>query len=254
MEVKICAIADIHGDLPKIPKCDVLCICGDIVPLEIQWDYFASIAWLAGPFQNWALKLPCKRIVMIWGNHDMIGERLTKSGTKIFENKDKFRTLYEMDGLDQHDVLFQNDMNNKITILIDSSIKLFGVNFYGTSWCPSLSNWAFYQTSEGLEQKFSKIPYQTDVLLTHCPPKFGDQGVVLQKNWNYLNNFGSRELQNAIEKIFAVKSTSTLVLSGHIHSGKHDIETWGGVGYRNVSLKDEDYNMIYAPFETTIYV
>ena len=82
MEKKICAISDIHGHLPEIPECDILCICGDIIPLYIQREFAQSIAWLSGPFQKWALEAPCKHVVMIWGNHDFIGERLDKYGCK----------------------------------------------------------------------------------------------------------------------------------------------------------------------------
>lgn len=253
MEIKLCAISDIHGSLPQIPKCDILCICGDILPLDIQRDYFKSIAWLAGPFQTWALNLDCKHIVMIWGNHDFIGERLTNNGTRLFETNSMFR-VFNMCGEDQHEVLFNNDITKKIRILQDESCTLMGVKFYGTPWCPSLKNWAFYGTSEELIEKFEKIPSDTCVLLTHCPPKYNTQGVVLQKNWNYLRDFGCQELQDAIEKKFTVKSTTTLILSGHIHSGNHEIEGTGGLSYRNVSLKDEDYELVYLPFEYILYV
>jgi hypothetical protein len=72
--------------------------------------------------------------------------------------------------------------------------------------------------------------------------------VVLQSNnWNYYKDFGCQELRDAIEKKFAVKSTSTYILSGHIHSGNHDFEFNGGIVYKNVSIKNEDYEITYEP-------
>ena len=38
-KIKVVAMSDIHGYLrPKdsLPKCDIVCIAGDILPLEIQ--------------------------------------------------------------------------------------------------------------------------------------------------------------------------------------------------------------------------
>ena len=36
--MKFVATSDIHGDLPKIPECDAVLICGDISPVLIQRD------------------------------------------------------------------------------------------------------------------------------------------------------------------------------------------------------------------------
>lgn len=38
-KIKVVAMSDIHGYLPpkdSLPKCDIVCIAGDILPLEIQ--------------------------------------------------------------------------------------------------------------------------------------------------------------------------------------------------------------------------
>ena len=179
---------------------------------------------------------------MIWGNHDFIGQKY----------EDKYYT-----GDEVAQIIFQNDLgpDPKIYILSDDSIELMGIKFYGTSWCPELKNWAFYADSENLKTYFDMIPSDTDVLLTHCPPKYGQQGIVLQpNNWNFGTNFGCQELQDAIEKRFAVKSTTTHILSGHVHSGNHCEEVNGGLVYRNVSIKDENYEPVYLPKVFTIYV
>ena len=78
--MKICAISDLHGYLPdNIEPCDVVCICGDVIPPDIQKNYEASLAWLSGPFQLWALKLNCNKVLFIAGNHDFIFETLRNS-------------------------------------------------------------------------------------------------------------------------------------------------------------------------------
>lgn len=248
--MKIVALSDLHGNLPELPQCDVVCICGDIVPLMVQKNAMQSVAWLSGPFQKWALDLPCEKVIMIWGNHDFIGERLLKYGPT---DGDTISFPLGYNGNLQHNLLFQNDSNEKIVILCDEQYEYKGKVFYGTSWCPSLNNWAFYQNSGGLKEKFLGIPYETDVLLTHCPPKFGQQGIVLETNWNFGSNFGCQELQDALENKFQFKSGVTYILSGHIHSGNHNIETHGGLAYRNVSLLNEDYEVAYQPFIFTIH-
>jgi Icc-related predicted phosphoesterase len=239
----IIAMSDLHGNLPEVSECDIVCICGDIVPLYIQRNMPNSIAWLAGPFQEWALNLPCKKVVLTWGNHDFIGEYLMNNGTR--PNEISPEGIY--DGFYQHELLFQNDSDQKIVILCHESQTVEGINFFGTPFCPSLSRWAFYRDRMGLLKEFDKIPRNTQILITHCPPKYGMQGVVLQNNWNYMNDFGCLELFEVLSDHFV--ENDMWVLSGHIHSGNHRVETLGKIKHRNVSLLDEDYTISYEPFK-----
>ena len=55
--MKICAISDLHGILPSVPECDVLCIAGDVVDLLVQRSSDESDAWWSTAFITWADKL-----------------------------------------------------------------------------------------------------------------------------------------------------------------------------------------------------
>lgn len=48
--MKICAISDLHGILPSVPECDVLCIAGDVIDLLVQRSSDESDAWWSTAF------------------------------------------------------------------------------------------------------------------------------------------------------------------------------------------------------------
>ena len=71
--MKVVAFSDPHGYLPKVkdfPECDVVCIAGDICPLDVQRDLVESVSWFLLTFKPWAESLPCKKVIFIGGNHD----------------------------------------------------------------------------------------------------------------------------------------------------------------------------------------
>ena len=228
--MRVVAISDLHGTLPTLPKCDVVVIAGDILPLDKEDDGEASAEWLRGDFERWCLALDCRRVVLIGGNHDRLLEYL------LLE--------YTIDEI--HAGLFTRDRDNKIVLLNDSVYEFEGVTFYGTPWCPSLAAWAFYGDDALRRAKFEAIP-NCDVLLTHCPPKIGTQGVVLDACRVQGSDFGDPILA----EVLATKSVKW-VLSGHIHSGNHAVELLGATQCCNCSLKDEKHRLRYTPFEFEI--
>ena len=243
--MKIKAISDIHGDLPIIDPCDVLCICGDILPLDIQRNYTKSVAWLAGRFVNWCENIECEKVIIIAGNHDfvfqtMYNDYMEKCETLCWSNhKRQYEDFTEL-------VMSNLNFTGKIVYLQDTSYEYNGVTFYGTPHIPVLSYWAFYKSSEGLKEIFSEIPDKVDVLLTHSPGKFvNDTGVSLQ-----LTNkpeYGSIELTEAVQN-----KLIRYWFVGHIHSGNHKMEDYIGIKVANVSLKDENYRMVYEPLTIEI--
>lgn len=221
--MKIVAFSDNHGYLPSdLPEGDILCICGDIDPLAIQKDGRKMKKWLRDEFKPWANNLPYDRIIFIAGNHTFVGQYNPKFMLDLFPLYEKVVYLwnsefnYEKDGI---------------------KYKIFG-----TPYCPDLSNWAFYGTHEELIKYFNQIPNNTDILLSHCPPKIDNYGRVLQPCWNYGKDFGCEELRDVI-----LEKKPRLVLCGHIHSGEKELKEINGIKYCNVSLLDENYELKYKP-------
>lgn len=230
-KIKIACISDIHGHLSKdIPKCDILIIAGDILPLDIQRDSLRSISWFLLDFKPWTDSLSCDKVIFIPGNHDFLFEEI---------GPDSNRAPSEV----MKKLLGNHKSKSKLVYLCDNSYKYKGRIFYGTPWIPELKQWAFYKDHEGLTEKFKNIPKKLDVLITHCPPSIGLAGTVLQQNWNYMCNFGSVELSEAI-----MMRDIKWSISGHIHSGLHRPEYIYNTNIVNVSLKNEDYKVDYEPF------
>lgn len=236
--MKIVSMSDLHGYLPKpedVPACDVVCICGDIVPLEYQNDDVASIAWFCLEFVPWSDKLDCKKVIFIAGNHDKFLEHIMLGPIRD-DGSRKCRTASEV----LKKLLPGNNKGkHKLIYLRDNSVEVEGKVFYGTPWIQDLRNWAFYNDDIGLESMFSNIPKKLDVLLTHQPPRIGNMGTVLQKGFSYGNDYGSDILYGKM-----LERNIRYTFCGHVHSGNHILfEYKPNCFVQNVSIKDEDYRV-----------
>lgn len=234
-KLTVVAISDLHGYLPKrksLPEGDVLCIAGDILPLEYQRSDVKSLAWFLQDFTPWTDTLEYEAVILVPGNHDFLFNDLElgrgKSGGDILK-------AFYLDHRGKH----------KVKLLCDNSVEINGFRFYGTPWIPDLRNWAFYLEYDELEERFSNIPKKCDVLISHCPPKIAQAGQVLQQGWNFGRDFGCTQLADAIKG-----RDIKWVICGHVHSGSHT--PYGMYAQDtmivNVSLKDEDYKVKYEPF------
>ena len=205
--MKIAGLSDLHGYLPdNIPTCDVLCISGDIIPLQIQRKSFASIRWWLRDFCNWVCRLPCNKVIFTAGNHDIVLERLYKSN--LFY---KFIALLEQ---------YSND---KAILLINERYTYKGINFYGFPYIRPIpfqkGKWAFEDDYKDINSPsvYDTIPKtDIDVLIIHDTPF---------KN-------------NCLDKI-AENLPYTTIFYGHWHDGASDEfqEQY------NCSIRDDEYNI-----------
>ena len=139
--MKLVCTSDTHGfhHRLKLPPGDVLIHAGDFCSRGDEWEAKNFAVWLHD--QNY------KHKIVISGNHDRIMEKDPQFGELLFGGVAHY--------------------------LLDSSVVIDGIKFYGSPWQPAFNNWAFNipRDSDEIAAKWNLIPDDTDVLITHGPPK-----------------------------------------------------------------------------------
>ena len=238
--MKLAMFSDPHGDLPIFEdRVNVVGVAGDIFPLEIQSSPVKSITWFNREFVPWAMGLNCDKVIFCAGNHDFALQWITNN---YFRNRlmDINKEYIEECAADI--VKEQLMLPKKIVYLQDSEYSYNHVKFYGTPWCPDLSNWAFYKNHEDLERAFAKIPDDCDILITHAPGTENDMGTSLWHAWK--PEYGCKELTERVKQ-----TGIRLWCAGHVHTGNHHegLLSNGITRIYNVSIKDEDYIVRWEP-------
>lgn len=215
----ICAISDLHGDLIEyIEPCDLVLICGDLVPLDIQSNSKKTYKWFQTTFKEWAENLPCDKVLFIAGNHELGVEYHQKRYEKLFPE------------------------NGKVTYLCNSSYDYKGIKIFGTPYCKQFGHWAFMRDNDTLNNLFKEIPSDLDILMSHDAP-YGCSDICLQATpWNTGDHIGNIALRDAI-----LEKKPKVVFHGHLHSSNHNCEFLENSKVVNCSIKDERYNISYFP-------
>jgi len=213
--MKVVALSDMHGHLPKIPKdADLVLIAGDIcpgMPAKLQTH------WLRTVLKTWLKKIESP-VFACAGNHDWPFYGLEYPNLK--------KEVQEMD--------------LPWTYLEDSGAEFEGLKIWGTPWQREFYDWAFNLKEEELPEKWALIPDDTDILISHSPPKgFGDATLRGEA-------VGSFAL---LDKINDIKPK--LSVFGHIHPGRGQWD-FNGTILANVTVVNEQYEMVYEPMEIEI--
>ena len=108
--MKVISMSDLHGYLPDskiVPACDVVCICGDIVPLDYQNDIVKSISWFCLEFIPWTDSLNCKKVLFIGGNHDFALETIMyKSNGQLMAPSQVLKELLPGNNKGRHKLIY----------------------------------------------------------------------------------------------------------------------------------------------------
>lgn len=202
--MRLVCLSDTHGlhDKIVVPDGDVIVHAGDVTMGGAVKEFLSFIEWFA--------ELPHVVKIFTGGNHDFCLESI--------------ESVWEL------------TRGTGVDCLLGSTLTVFDHNFYGYPWVPNLSRWAFYGTDAALRRHCSLIPHDTDVLITHSPPRGHCDRLVNGRE------IGCEHLRDRINEI-----CPELVVCGHIHEAYGGSYLGGGSYCANVSVLDENYAVTNDP-------
>jgi Icc-related predicted phosphoesterase len=212
--MRLIIISDTHGahEQLTLPEGDVLIHCGDMINQGslLRFNHFA--AWMRA--QKFDHKL------IIYGNHALGFSRDPKKS-------DAAETCRQFG----------------LTLLEESDVVINGVKFWGSSATPYFYDWEFnYQRGEDIAKIWSKIPDDTNVLITHGPP----YGVLDLVDDTYLQEDLHQGCEELKKKVDALPNLKVHVF-GHLHKqGGEKLEQNEKI-FTNAAMVNDNYKIVREP-------
>ncbi len=220
MGIKIALISDSHGQHSKliIPPCDILIHAGD-------WTSTGTFKQVED-FAKWLDAQLADEVVLCPGNHEVEFEKNLPQSLNWIK-----------------------DHCPKAHILMESSVELFGIKFWGSAYTPSYGfGWSFNAGRDPIEAAhtfkpfigdiWAKIPEDTNFLVTHGMP-FGILDTALDWSQGMMQCAGDKELKRRIKDLKELK----YVVGGHLHHDGGQTFVTPEVTYFNAAVLDDQYRL-----------
>ncbi len=191
--MKIWFISDTHtrhGEL-DVPCADAVIHCGDEANVRKPWLNKLE----SRSFFNWFSELTIENKIFVPGNHSTaFAEGLVKPA-------------------DYPAVRF----------LVHEAMTLAGLQVFGSPFTPMFFDWAYMKPREELDAVWSTIPDNTDILITHGPPK----GILdMTRDWRTKVpiHVGSKSLTKHVQQ----RIKPRIHAFGHLHD-EDGIQNFGSI-------------------------
>ena len=218
--IRFVALSDTHNKASnlQIPAGDVLLHSGDFSrrgkPDEIQ------------EFEHFLSSLPHRHKIIIAGNHDLSFD---------LENQNSLRLNFPI--LSEFDANSAKSILKSCIYLEDSYCVIANYKIYGSPWTPTYCDMGFnLDRGANIASKWNLIPDDTEILMTHGPPKG-----ILDLCSNGINA-GCEELLAKVTQI-----SPLLHVFGHVHEA-YGVYSRNGITFINASNCNMEYQPTNLPF------
>lgn len=204
----------------QLPLGDILIHCGDYSNFGSRYE--------ALNFLTWFEEQPFKHKIFISGNHDAFS----------YIDRTEFEKL----------------IPSNIIYLNDSGCTVEGLNFWGSPITPTFLNWYWMENlGPNIKKHWDLIPNNTDVLITHGPPKnILDQAFDYKKTRSgklkkILKNCGCPDLLEKIKEI-----QPKIHVYGHIHENGGQKVTFNETLFVNAANLESFNKFLRNPIKISI--
>jgi len=227
----VTTVSDTHQKYPEgLLGGDVLIDCGDFSFRGREQEVENHMKWLLNQTQLY------RYVVFIAGNHELSFQDCPGQVRKWLKPYLSDRLIY----------------------LQEESVVIDGYTIYGAPHQPEFGYWAFNVRRGKLHKHWDKIPIETDILVTHGPPRgYGDfvpertwvRNALGEEGWETLHRHeGCDELVEALARV-----QPQAHLFGHIHyaSGKYYGKAEDGIEGMlliNAAQCGENYELMNKPY------
>lgn len=227
--MKLVCMSDTHN---KHTDVDMQGIHGDVLIHAGDFTNYGRIEEIR-KFVDWFTRQPFKHKILVAGNHEL---SLDRKWVNVFQTNEVKRA-------ECHEAVDRLVRNNPaFYYLEDSAVVIDGVKFYGSPrTMEGHIRWSFHYTSEEeARDVWSRIPADTNVLITHIPP-IGCLDV-------YDNHHhGCATLMQCVKDVVRPK----VHVFGHVHA-QHGILTTRNTLFVNAALVNGSHHIKHRPIMVTI--
>lgn len=222
-------ISDLHGFYPELEGGDLLIVSGDLTSRDTFEQH--------SDFKTWLYKQNYRKKIVVAGNHDnhFVGTNPGKYVFSSYNTKTDEQTSYA-------------------DYLLDSGTEFEGLKIWGSPWTKTFEGMnphckAFtVDTEEELDSKFSLIPDDTNILITHSP-SFGNYDWIKNRNGSIGPSVGSVTLWM---KMLTIVPNLKLHVTGHIHEAYGNSVHRNGIHLVNCSYVNERYEPVNKPIRVIL--
>lgn len=213
--IRLVIISDTHGlhhglkKFGNLPEGDIFIHAGDVSNVGEIHDINRFLTWFDSRIFNYK--------VFIAGNHDF--------------------------GFEREKYVAESMIPNNVDYLNNSEITIEGLKFWGSPVTSPFNNWAFNESDDYRSQLWETIPNDTDILITHGPPR----------DIRDFSKYGSERCGCKFLRSKVLEIKPIIHIFGHIH-GQYGFHEEGGVLFINASTLNERYAVTNKPVVVDIDV